>query len=694
MSESWTPTSGDFTKVGASMLNMDDIAMYLNKAKGFVVYGDKASDTTKVGGVSSDAIAIADTSKHDANPAIPIDRTTVRNSTHLDGHPFTDFFTSKNGGALVSRQDRLEHNNEREFVELRDELYQLRAELARKGIIEHYTPYSGFYDVFRKGDIRYEEEPIGKALGVASGKPRLSIVVADDIFKTTFPGDHLYLVDPTTGLTGIAEIKEKDPDGQTLHFMNEVPFSVTKGVVIYKSKGVLHNGSYTFGEAATVSIDKNATMFTGLNDDTSRKTLQISKKYPGYAYTFRIPLQMQKNYLSKLDICIEAHGTPGALTCYIINEEDIDRWNEAVNTGSTKDGHTLESLIVAKSQPLVPDVSRGKYIATFDFYDSSKDAMAKNYGLESPDCYPFLDGDDAATGRPVRYCMIISCDPTSLNDVSYYDVEFLDGSTGANLQTNNTLYYYDTSNSSPIYTNAIVNAYDLFYGITLLKAVKHEFTPYNDGMYSAKFKEPEPVRSTYARLTMRVNREGMFKAIDDNIGDQVDGVTLNAKELEAYGTGVLDGCAGNEVVIGTNIRKCTTVNDMALTFQKGLHVEKDDPIYPIGYKVALKASLEEWDPIACKMVTRYIQRYPMPLTAVMPDKYKSAESHLSDRLIFETKLDDEDGNSVLYNKFELEIYWKKTCRNNQVQIENSHGISTFPLAGSIHDLSLSLDHVL
>ena len=84
----------------------------------------------------------------------------------------------------------------------------------------------------------------------------------------------------------------------------------------------------------------------------------------------------------------------------------------------------------------------------------------------------------------------------------------------------------------------------------------------------------------------------------------------------------------------------------------------------------------------------------MPLTAVMPDKYKSAESHLSDRLIFETKLDDEDGNSVLYNKFELEIYWKKTCRNNQVQIENSHGISTFPLAGSIHDLSLSLDHVL
>ena len=154
MSESWTPTSGDFTKVGASMLNMDDIAMYLNKAKGFVVYGDKASDTTKVGGVSSDAIAIADTSKHDANPAIPIDRTTVRNSTHLDGHPFTDFFTSKNGGALVSRQDRLEHNNEREFVELRDELYQLRAELARKGIIEHYTPYSGFYDVFRKGDLK------------------------------------------------------------------------------------------------------------------------------------------------------------------------------------------------------------------------------------------------------------------------------------------------------------------------------------------------------------------------------------------------------------------------------------------------------------------------------------------------------------------------------------------------------------
>lgn len=113
----------------------------------------------------------------------------------------------------------------------------------------------------------------------------------------------------------------------------------------------------------------------------------------------------------------------------------------------------------------------------------------------------------------------------------------------------------------------------------------------------------------------------------------------------------------------------------------------------MGYKVALKASRTYWDATKCATVTGESVRYNMTLSEVVPDYYNTDETR-SDRLIFKADLSttDKSGNKIhpQYNKFELEIYWKSSAVNNKVEKVNDYSITTYPLAGAIKDLSLSL----
>ena len=696
MAEGFYESSGDLTKIGTSLLNMEDIALYLNKAKQFVTKNDKATDVEKVGGVAAEYTALADTTDFAAGKAKTVDRNTVYNANHLGGQPAENFFTVKAGGQLTERQNGLAKNNEREFIELRDELYQLRAELAKRGVIDAYVPYSGFYDAFRTSDPRHVSEIVGIVPEKSAAMPRLRMIVPDDLYRKTAEGDHLFIQTADMSKQCIVTVAEKDVDGRTLKLVNEATFDIDKDTIIMRSKGVVMNGKYSFGQAANESIDKRQAMYSGFTDDTYSKFLRLDKTNPGYGYTFRIPKQMQNSYLSKLDILVRAHNNPGSLTCYIINERDIDKWNEAVkNGGTTKAGETLADLTVAKSQPLIVSAVLDDHIVSFDFYDPSQDT-GTNYGLTSPDCYPCLRGDDSS-GIPLRYCMIVKCDdPDTLDENNYYDVEFLNTVTNGDLQLNNITYHYDEKDPAPLHTDDIVNSYDLYYGVTLLKAVKKEFTPYSDGIYTAAWREPEPIRSSYARLMLRVNREGMFHLADGMGGSHIDGCSINVTEEEPYGTGPLN--SAETVVIGTEIRKVDSINDLNLTLEKGLYADEHAPVYPIGYKVAIKASKETWDPKLCEMVTEYLDRYEMPLTCVMPDRADGSRRY-SNRLIFEAPLNMPENNEStvnrLYNKFELEIYWKKSCNNNLVELpDKKYGTTSYVMAGAIKDLSLSLDRCI
>ena len=705
----------DFSKVGISMLNMDDIASYLKIVRGFITDKDKATDVKKVADVLAEWIAVADTSKHNPDGSIKIDRETIKNALHLDGHPPEYFATKEYGDTINQDLYNTKGTVGEEIKNLRDEVYQLRAELIKHGMLERYTPYAGFYDVFRTGDPVHVNKICDHSIKDSTGfDSQHTIHVSDEFFDSVEVGDHLYLFDNDSARDAIVEIKEKLPDHETLRFTVGAGFDIKKNVVdIYRSKGMIMDGSYTFGEIRNFKVDDSTAMYTGLNDDTYAKKLPLDKDNPGYGYTFRIPRNMQKSYLSKISIMIQAFGNPSDLVAYVIDERNIPTWNKIKKAGM--DGEILpdkddagqplptklKDLIIARSQPLCIDASKGMHLAEFSFYGTEN--IGSTYGFSNPNPYPYMPLLDDEDEHRVRYCLIIEpvgpLDKYNPQDLkNCYLMEFLKQTgNGPDLQLNNITYHYDKEKKAPFWTNQEVNSYDLYYGITLLRAIQKVYVPLGTGIYTARFKQPVPLTSSRARLMLRIRREGMFhvaKNTQSNAAGNIrDHSTVMLESEDTSYVPDFSGSNGKQVIIGSTICRVEDASNLgSITIEKGLHIDPEAPVYPVGYEVTLKAYYDEWDPVNFATVTKYKDKFKMPLYTVIPDQYKQNKK-LSDRLLFECDLFDTNKNIRPYNRFEIEIFWKKNREKNDTT-KLVEGSTEYPLVAAIHDLSLSLDRAL
>ena len=215
----------------------------------------------------------------------------------------------------------------------------------------------------------------------------------------------------------------------------------------------------------------------------------------------------------------------------------------------------------------------------------------------------------------------------------------------------------------------------------MIEAVHKSFTPYNDGAYSAIFNVDTPIELSKARLTMRIQREGIFKldsynTIIPKTGDMPDMSIIRV-------SGVENGFSNaSTVTIGTNIRQLENVDNRSLTVKKGFHTDGADIIYPIGYKVYINALLKEWDEEKCVTVIKDRARYELPISHIMHDLYRKA-NNISDRIVFENTFEETDENhkiiSKKYNCFEIQIEWNKSA-----SVLNESNV------GQIYDLVLSL----
>jgi len=701
----------DLTKVGIALLNMKEISDYLSDVVGMVTSGGEelAPDVQTVAGEKAANIAIAYIPKDEnGNPLYLVapDRETVKNAMYLNGHALSWFWPAFKGEKTNTVLQDLIGKTILELTELRDEVYQMRAELARKGFLTHYVPYAGFYDTFRQNRVKHLDGIMATAVADSTGKySQTSIHVNDDFFDSVAVGDHIAVMNNTTGMVSIVSIKEKGVDHETLYFSSGCGFNIRKDITeIYRSRGMCLNGAFAFGEVPPMSVDERNEMHTGFDDDTYRRFFRLDDKAPGYACTLRIPEDLQKSYLSKFKISVKAEGQPGSLMCTLIDEINIPVWEEIKRRERVGDPLSglpdLDDLIVAKSMPLYVDPAFGQHIVEFKFKDKNA-ATQGTYGLANPECYPFLALQDDEEKRRIRYCAII--EGVGLLDANnYYEIKFLNTKEEGDVQKNNLNYIFRPKASTVFNRTDELDTVDLYYGMVLLKAVKHRFVPYNEGIYTARFTEPAPVTSEKARLTMRINREGVYEVVPESAGNHMNGGAITIVNNEEMGVSSINfsGAEENEhpVIIGTNIRKLAKCDHEILTFEKGFHTEAGDPVYPVGYKVSIKAYLDEWDEENCVTVTKYEDRFEMPLIAVMPDA-EHASVYSSDRLVFEADLhkpiDTEAGETSEivrpYNRYELEVYWEKS-RDVDATI-TTDGVEKHPFSGAIQNLSLSLDRV-
>ena len=89
----------------------------------------KAEDVDKVGGIAADHIAVS----------IDGDRETVPNALKLGGKLAADYMTTTTGNSLNKRTENIKSKFGSDILALRDELYQLRGQLAKNGYVKDFT---------------------------------------------------------------------------------------------------------------------------------------------------------------------------------------------------------------------------------------------------------------------------------------------------------------------------------------------------------------------------------------------------------------------------------------------------------------------------------------------------------------------------------------------------------------------------
>ena len=657
----------ELTKVSTSLLPMDDVAEILNVAYDFVTKANKATDVEKVAGIAATNIAVA---------VSPADRTTVRNAENLGDLPASSYMTKLEGGKIVKDSGNIKKVYSDEIRDIRDELYQLRMELAKSGVVNDYRAYAGYHDLFKVKKPTHVSDVLATA--IADSATKQEIIVQDEEFVKFDKDDWIAMDVKNEGHFHVARIIEMKPDGQTIVFAPSSPWDITAGNVdVYKSLGEVMDGAFCFLKHSTLLPDSKE-MYSCLNDDTFRLRRQIKNKNVGYGYTFRIP-EAQKGFLTKFEIQAKTYGTPGSLMCYIIDEQDISKWKNP--TQAEADG-----ILLAKSQPLSHDAAYGERVVNFEFWDGTK--------------FPLLDEPDTFE-RKVRYCAIIEALDADNNN--YYDIVFLQhkraDNTMGDLQLNNLTYNYekkeDSSTDAALKTDDLINATDLYYGITTRGVINDGIEPHQEAVYTAHFRTHEPVEASRARLTMRINREGYYTTnvpkadvYADNSSLQVkkaDGLSFNYDMTELAGFGIKK--EEEDVAIGTNIRRILSGDSSGVILKNGLYAEPDAPVYRIGYEVTLRARLIEWDKTKCQFVEMDTARIPLPLTAIMPDANKK-NIRISDRLIYEGDYLTDDLEGRYFNDFELQVHWSSNYTIEKLMKYRND------LPGKIHDLVLSLDRTI
>ncbi|MCY7865887.1 hypothetical protein MOB78_12415 [Bacillus spizizenii] len=670
----------NLTKLSISLLPIEDIQELLRYQYDFITIEDNATDVNNVAGVPAGKIAEAVSEE---------DRQTILNSLRLGGKPAKEYLTQEDGGHITRNYQKIREVYSNEIRDLRDELYQLKGELVKRGVVTNYNPYAGFQDAFRNNDPVYLKDPLAEVLESSMEKDEVKI--PEYAFKDLDVDDFIVLHMKDIGRFHVARVTRLMPNGETVKFSPASAFDIKGGTTdLYKSLGMYDNGSFAFIRPAE-KIPTSQEAHSTLNDDTNRHRRNITAPNRGFGYTFRIPNTMfavngepkTEGYLVRAQAKVTRFGTPGSLIAYVINENDIPNFR---NPQQAED----DGILLAKSQPVLPPNEQIERLVEFDFWDGHQ--------------YPIIKNDETVD-KKTRFCLIVEA--TGLVDASnYYRVMFLqhkDPVTGelGDLQLNNITYEYtqkeNNSDEHALITNGEINSADLYYGIITKGIVTNGIIPYREGVYTAKVTLQEPVEISRARLMLRVNREGYYVTGNTNAASIQDGNNLlfhkdpvlgniyDMQEIAGIGAKNHD----DWVVVGKQLRKLISQNQDAIQLDKGVFLEgPEQPIYRVGYKVYLKAIRKVYRPEWNIWEEKERVKIELPLSAVMPDRMKRSDK-ISDRLIFENEFidtEDPDLAAKYFNEFELQVYWKTEY---SAQFDNDRYKEHF--LGRIHDLSLSFD---
>lgn len=685
-----------YSKISLSQIDKDALSDYVVSKKKLVyrtdTAGNKAQDVDKVGGQAANIIAVASSTA---------DRTTVRNAQNLDGYPASYFMTLSGGNSVITKQNKVRAYTQTELQNIEDELYTLRQELAKAGFIEDRGEYQGYVDTFRTKRPKHLSAALDSGVSVTDAAEKNEIFVEQSsVFNSLTVYDFIVVEAPKIEKFVVRQIASKDTNRKVLVLNEALPDDIylsNNTITLYLSHGVNDEGMFKFARAAeyVMGSDDN---HTGLSDDVFQTFKRMKTTNAGFGYTFRVPAEKQ-GFVISFEVCAKAHGTPGAMRCYLIDERDVEKFQNPTQAKSdyeeAKENGTENFHFFAASQPLVLDYTMGKRYIRFSF-------------LQDNEKYPILPMDDMDTMTKVRYCAIIEC--LDVDAENYYDLLFLqhqnaDGDKG-DLELNNITYNYTrratAATRKALVTDEDVNASDMYYHIVTRDAVEKEVEPDNEGLYSFHVSTKDPV--TRARVMMRIRKEGAYVinqgsdvanvptgSIKIKNGD-VNNPIITIADLRLKTENYLplevrpsDAMTSQQIpcIMGSNITEIQGLATSTVTTKSSVLIKKNDPVYRMGYYVCLKARKVTFAPGDTSAATTAWKHFNLPITEVFRDFF-TYDKTASDRLIFEANLFTSEADVQEFNDFIVQIYWANPEMSTYRDIKKAQ-------MGAIKDIAVSFN---
>lgn len=634
--------------ISPAMLPLESIAEYMDKVEGFSKKKEAAEDTKAVGNVSSEFIAVAAT---DEQGQLVEDRETVKNALQLGGIDASDYITTQGANALLSDTYQVSVNSGNEVKNLRDELYQLKSELTKAGLIKQSHCYNGYYDAFKEGNETYIKEPVTIASTTLS-QTQLGYITVEDVSNLT-AGEYIVIETAIPQIAQIQDITGSDRINLTTNINGPVPM----GTKISKSYGTYNQGMFVFGKQKDIAVSSQE-RYVILNDDA--QPMSLVKKYTpnsGYAAQINIP-STARGAIKRIGVQAKVTGNPGGLRCYVIDP-----------LSNVEDVFTMTTIQEMKQQ--------GKIIAESNLLYSSNATQSFNE--------LYFDFNDIVVLEKQSYMFLfVQVDADNNN---YWELKGLRGETSIDLQTNSKLYSFTEGN--PL----IAEDGDLYLIVVTSDIVKNQIEYSKQGLYSAKVELSDLSPATRLRVELKVNREGRF-AVVDNPNTLLPGVGANLntynEDNKSYATSVFN--VGQTIAIGNQIAKVgnSRTDNTAFNLAETTYAPAGAPVYRIGYKVQAKACNTSIDkansrnPIKKENVTLV----ELPLVAIIPGKEAGKEAISSDRLIFEADIKANDTGYILnqFNEIETQIFWENQGATT-IDLNNSP-----ELAGKILDITISTDN--
>ena len=611
--------------ISLANIPVEDIYTYLTVVKGIQPKDANAVDTDKVAGIDADTIAIA---------IGPEDRETVKNALMLGDIPAEEYLTMKGSDALLQDTYAVSTTLSNELKEMRDELYQLKAELAKQGYIKQNHVYDGFYDAFRKDDIRYISEEIGTVSNAENAvSDRISLVENVDIQ----PGEFVAI---KTADGRMHAYRVEDKTNNRLNLDRPLGFDLPIGAGVYKYAGVYYNGEFVFGKdsgsytspeivKAIVKDGKNRTVVKTIGEGAKGYATKLSNYYSTYG-----------SYVRYVEFSLAYSGNPGSIKASIWKVVSED----------------------SKDRPVCERIAESNSVYTSSCTNSLSDVR---FSFEQP----------VKIEAGCVYILGLYCGGASETNtwkVGGYVDEY-EVSSGSQWFTD------DTYNFNGEVFDMIPGSSDAYMALGMSKQVEAEVIYSNCGLYSCQ----EEIKGgfTRARVELRVNREGHF-----TVSSQSSEVTKANNTIYLAGgesVGPFYSKNGDIAVVGSMFSKvsgdCTAT---VLQVEDDLYTPIDADVYRVGYTVVAKCKKKVSDVPLAYAEPVLVE---LPLVAVMKGKEPGKEATSSDRLIFEAEI--KQGEKValeMFDHIEIQVFWKSGLQSESIT-------SNPQFAGKILDISVATD---